>query len=196
MAPSKSSARSCDWVARDVRLSRRAPAGCSSPAPPWPIFMAVLVARALRAGQRRAPSGPGRRRRAAARLCLARRAWLHPPGVRPVRAWARDALRAGADRCALPHGHRRAASAAIAADRDGGLKPFMVIGTAGTVDTGAIDDLAAIAAICAREKLWFHIDGAYGALGMLSPEIAPRLKGMRAGRFHRLRFPQMGPGAL
>ena len=54
----------------------------------------------------------------------------------------------------------------------------------------------AIAALCAEEKLWFHVDGAYGALGILSPEIAPRLKGIELRRFHRLRFPQMGPGAL
>ncbi len=68
--------------------------------------------------------------------------------------------------------------AAIARDRAAGLQPFMVIGSAGTVDVGAIDDLAAIADLCAEEKLWFHIDGAYGALGMLSPEIAPRLEGI------------------
>ena len=43
---------------------------------------------------------------------------------------------------------------------------------------GATDDLEAIAALCAEEKLWFHVDGAYGALGILSPEIAPRLKGI------------------
>jgi glutamate/tyrosine decarboxylase-like PLP-dependent enzyme len=64
-------------------------------------------------------------------------------------------------------------------DRMAGFKPFMVIASAGTVDVGAIDDLSAIADFCAREKLWFHVDGAYGALGMLSAEIAPRLGGMR-----------------
>jgi glutamate/tyrosine decarboxylase-like PLP-dependent enzyme len=63
-------------------------------------------------------------------------------------------------------------------DRMAGLKPFIVIASAGTVDVGAIDDLAAIADFCAQEGLWFHIDGAYGALGMLSDEIAPRLKGI------------------
>ena len=41
---------------------------------------------------------------------------------------------------------------------------------AGTVDMGAIDDLRAVSALCREEKLWFHVDGAYGALGMLSPE--------------------------
>ncbi|MGA3011389.1 MAG: aminotransferase class V-fold PLP-dependent enzyme [Terracidiphilus sp.] len=66
----------------------------------------------------------------------------------------------------------------IKADRETGFTPFFVVGTAGTVNTGAIDDLAAIAEICQREKLWFHVDGAFGALGKLTPEIAPRLDGM------------------
>jgi glutamate/tyrosine decarboxylase-like PLP-dependent enzyme len=69
---------------------------------------------------------------------------------------------------------------AIAADRDAGFTPFLVIGTAGTVDTGAIDDLSGIAGICAENKLWFHVDGAYGALAMLVPELAPRLKGIES----------------
>jgi glutamate/tyrosine decarboxylase-like PLP-dependent enzyme/glutathione synthase/RimK-type ligase-like ATP-grasp enzyme len=72
----------------------------------------------------------------------------------------------------------KALEQAIKADRDAGFNPFLVIGTAGTVDTGAIDDLAGIAAICAENKLWFHVDGAYGALAMLAPELAPRLKGI------------------
>jgi aromatic-L-amino-acid/L-tryptophan decarboxylase len=67
---------------------------------------------------------------------------------------------------------------AIAADREAGYTPFFIAGTAGTVDTGAIDDLAALADIARLEKTWFHVDGAYGALGMLAPDIAPRLKGM------------------
>ena len=68
--------------------------------------------------------------------------------------------------------------AAIARDREEGLTPFLVVGSAGTVDAGAIDELDAIAALCREEGLWFHIDGAYGALGMLSPVVAPRLKGI------------------
>jgi len=67
---------------------------------------------------------------------------------------------------------------AIRQDRQEGRTPFLVVGTAGTVDTGAIDDLAAIAEVCRREKLWFHVDGALGALAMLAPEIAPRLAGI------------------
>jgi glutamate/tyrosine decarboxylase-like PLP-dependent enzyme len=54
-------------------------------------------------------------------------------------------------------------AAAIAADRAAGLQPFLVIGTAGTVNTGAFDDLDGLAEIAARERLWFHVDGAFGA---------------------------------
>jgi len=67
---------------------------------------------------------------------------------------------------------------AICADRARGFTPFLVVGTAGTVDTGAIDDLDGMAILGARHQLWFHVDGAYGALAMLSPELAPRLKGI------------------
>jgi aromatic-L-amino-acid decarboxylase len=67
---------------------------------------------------------------------------------------------------------------AIAEDRERGLTPFLVVGTAGTTDVGAIDDLNALAALCEREKIWFHVDGAFGALAMLAPELAPRLRGI------------------
>ncbi len=68
---------------------------------------------------------------------------------------------------------------AVATDRQAGLQPFFVAATAGTVDTGAVDDLAEVAAICRRHELWFHVDGAYGALAMLSPALAPRLEGIQ-----------------
>ena len=71
-----------------------------------------------------------------------------------------------------------ALDAALARDKDAGLAPFLIAATAGTVDVGAVDDLTAVAAICRREKAWFHVDGAYGALGMLAPRIAPRLAGI------------------
>jgi aromatic-L-amino-acid decarboxylase len=71
-----------------------------------------------------------------------------------------------------------ALEAAIRNDRREGLTPFLVVGSAGTVNTGAIDDLSALADLCQREKLWFHVDGAYGALAMFAPDIAPRLKGI------------------
>ena len=72
----------------------------------------------------------------------------------------------------------RALEEAIAIDRRAGLAPFFIAGSAGTVDTGAIDPLGEIADIARREAIWFHVDGAYGALGMLAPDIAPRLTGI------------------
>jgi aromatic-L-amino-acid/L-tryptophan decarboxylase len=72
----------------------------------------------------------------------------------------------------------RALHEAICKDREAGLAPFFVVGTAGTASTGAIDDLAGLADLCQREKIWFHVDGAYGALAKLAPELAQRLDGM------------------
>lgn len=66
----------------------------------------------------------------------------------------------------------------IARDRANGEQPICVIATAGTVNTGAIDDLDAIANICRDERLWFHIDGAFGALARLAPSLADRVRGI------------------
>jgi len=66
----------------------------------------------------------------------------------------------------------------IAADRSAGYQPICVVGCAGTVNTGAIDPLDQLADIAQREKLWFHVDGAFGALAALSPELRPSVKGM------------------
>jgi glutamate/tyrosine decarboxylase-like PLP-dependent enzyme len=71
-----------------------------------------------------------------------------------------------------------ALEAAIGEDRTAGRQPFCVVGNAGTVNTGAIDDLASLAALCQREQLWFHVDGAFGALASLVPEYSERLRGM------------------
>jgi len=67
---------------------------------------------------------------------------------------------------------------AIQTDREAGFHPFLVVGTAGTVDTGAIDDLEGLADLAHREKLWFHIDGAYGAWARMAPDLAPKLHGI------------------
>lgn len=67
---------------------------------------------------------------------------------------------------------------AISSDRAEGLKPFLVVGTVGTVDVGAVDDIAALSELAQREHLWLHVDGAYGALAILAPDIAPRLAGI------------------
>jgi glutamate/tyrosine decarboxylase-like PLP-dependent enzyme len=68
--------------------------------------------------------------------------------------------------------------AAIAKDRAAGCMPFCVVGNAGTVNTGAIDDLALLAKLCQREQLWFHVDGAFGALAALVPAYKERLRAM------------------
>jgi aromatic-L-amino-acid decarboxylase len=68
--------------------------------------------------------------------------------------------------------------AAIAADRAVGRRPICVVGNAGTVNTGAIDDLTALAELCRQEQLWFHVDGAFGALLTLSPELRGLVRGL------------------
>ena len=67
---------------------------------------------------------------------------------------------------------------AIAADRAAGYHPICIIGSAGTVNTGAIDDLNALADICDEEDLWFHVDGAIGAVAVLAENVRPQLVGI------------------
>lgn len=71
-----------------------------------------------------------------------------------------------------------ALAAAVRDDRAAGHRPICVIGTAGTVNTGASDDLAALADFCAAEGLWFHVDGAFGAWAYASDALRPRVAGM------------------
>ncbi|MFY9552289.1 MAG: aminotransferase class V-fold PLP-dependent enzyme [Thermoanaerobaculia bacterium] len=90
---------------------------------------------------------------------------------------------------------------AIAEDRAAGREPFCVVGTAGTVNTGAIDDLEQLGAICRDEGLWFHVDGAFGALAILSDELRPRLRGIEradslAFDFHKWMHVQYDAGCL
>ena len=68
--------------------------------------------------------------------------------------------------------------AAIAADRASGRRPFCVAASAGTVGTGAIDPLAELADLCATERLWLHVDGAYGAIAAAVPTRRARYSGL------------------
>jgi aromatic-L-amino-acid/L-tryptophan decarboxylase len=67
---------------------------------------------------------------------------------------------------------------AIREDRERGHLPICIIGNAGTVNTGAVDELNALADICQVENLWFHVDGAFGALARLDPTLRNLLTGM------------------
>jgi glutamate/tyrosine decarboxylase-like PLP-dependent enzyme len=67
---------------------------------------------------------------------------------------------------------------AIAADTAGGDRPLLVVGTAGSVSTGAVDPLRAIAAVCRAHGAWFHVDGAYGGFAAASPEAPADLAGL------------------
>jgi glutamate/tyrosine decarboxylase-like PLP-dependent enzyme len=66
----------------------------------------------------------------------------------------------------------------IVQDKADGYRPFMVVGTAGTVDTGAIDDLRALRHVASTHDIHFHVDGALGALGILSDELSALLVGI------------------
>jgi aromatic-L-amino-acid decarboxylase len=111
------------------------------------------------------------------------------PGAFDIAGMGSAALR----RIAIDADHRidiHALRDAIQRDRRAGLEPFMVIATAGTVDVGAIDDLDALADLCAREDLWLHVDGAFGALAILSPQQRKLLAGIEradsiAFEFHK-----------
>ena len=67
---------------------------------------------------------------------------------------------------------------AIAADRAAGRRPFLVVGSAGTTNTGAVDDLDGLADLCASEGLWLHVDAAYGGFFLLTADGRRRLVGI------------------
>ncbi len=66
----------------------------------------------------------------------------------------------------------------VAEDRAAGVRPMCVVGTAGTVETGAIDPLGELAELCATEGMWFHVDAAYGGPAMLAPDLRPAFAGI------------------
>src|SRR6185369_1293049 len=67
---------------------------------------------------------------------------------------------------------------AVRQDRAAGRIPFCVAASAGTVNTGAIDPMERLAEICDKQQLWLHVDGAYGALGILDPDLHDQFRGM------------------
>ncbi len=91
--------------------------------------------------------------------------------------------------------------AAIAEDRRAGLRPFIVVSTAGTTNTGAVDPLNEVADLCASEGMWHHVDGAYGAFFYMVEPLRPLLAGLpRADSLtldpHKGLFLPYGTGAL
>ncbi|MDE2184411.1 MAG: cytochrome D ubiquinol oxidase subunit I [Alphaproteobacteria bacterium] len=139
-------------------------------------FIAVLVARAQALGpevRRTGVGGDGTLLRAytsrAAHRCI--------PLAVDLAGFGTDSLRL------IPTDHRHridltALREAIENDRRDGLRPFLVIGTAGTVDTGAVDPIDDLANLCSDQGMRLHIDGAFGALAVLSPALAPLVKGL------------------
>jgi aromatic-L-amino-acid decarboxylase len=90
---------------------------------------------------------------------------------------------------------------AIARDREDGLQPFLVAGSAGTTASGAVDDLDGIADVAKKDDLWFHVDGAYGAFFMMTARGREVMRGIeRADSVildpHKTLFLPFGTGAL
>jgi len=91
--------------------------------------------------------------------------------------------------------------AMIAGDFLGGLRPFLICGSAGTTATGAVDDLQALERIAREHRMWFHVDGAYGAFFNLTERVRARLRGIEEADSivldpHKTLFLPFGTGAL
>ena len=94
-----------------------------------------------------------------------------------------------------------AMKAAIDSDRRRGCRPFCIVGNAGTVATGATDDLTALAELAQSESLWFHVDGAFGGLVKLSPGYRHIVRGLEradsvAFDLHKWGYMQYETGAV
>lgn len=94
-----------------------------------------------------------------------------------------------------------ALEAAILEDQKSGLRPFCVVGNAGTVNTGHIDDLSALADLADKHKMWFHVDGAYGGLAASIEALKPKYKGIERAHsvaldFHKWLYQPFEAGCL
>jgi glutamate/tyrosine decarboxylase-like PLP-dependent enzyme len=124
----------------------------------------------------------------------------HPSLLKAARASGLG--EAAARRIAVDEGLRmdvNALRAAIAGDRSDGHAPFMIVATAGTTSAGVIDPLAAIAEIAAAERLWLHVDAAWGGGAALVPSLRPIFKGLELADSitfdpHKLLSVPMGAG--
>jgi len=90
---------------------------------------------------------------------------------------------------------------AIARDRAAGMRPFLVVGSAGTTNTGAVDDLVALARVARSNAMWFHVDGAYGAFFVLTERGRAAMRGMAEADSiildpHKTLFLPYGTGGL
>jgi aromatic-L-amino-acid decarboxylase len=138
-------------------------------------FVALKAARDARAGLDVRQAGVGDR----PRMAIYASAEVHVTTPR-----AADMLGLGASAVRLlpvDEGYRMQIGAlrdAIRHDRDEGIRPIVVVGTAGTVGTGAIDPLGEIAEVCTEYGLWFHVDGAYGGPAVLADDLRPLFAGI------------------
>lgn len=92
-------------------------------------------------------------------------------------------------------------AARIASDRRAGFQPFLLVGNAGTTNTGAVDDLVALADLAARERVWFHVDAAYGGFFRLTQRGRQATRGMERADSatldpHKTLFLPYGTGSL
>lgn len=166
--------KTMEWIARLVGLPAQA-GGLLVSGGSMANLVALAAAREARApgtrrhGLRAHPKQLTLYASTEAHSCIRRAVELLGLGTEALRLVPVDrALRLDAD----------ALEATIAADRRAGLQPFCVVGSAGTVNTGVVDPLARIADIADKYDLWFHVDGAYGAVAAALPELAPLFRGI------------------
>jgi len=142
-------------------------------------FVGFLAARAAKAGLDVRKTGLAGRERAKSPLLVYASAETH--------TWiqkATDLFGLGTDaiRWIPADDHQRMKTAElrrqIELDRKNGGHPFIVVGTAGSVSTGAVDPLPEIGSICREYDLWFHVDGAYGALAARIPDVPADLRAL------------------